>query len=91
MSRCPLQVGAEDSQPEGVTVKRLGPRGPRINLGGEPLGHGAAPSAISHRPISASRSSAHAFSGFQNDRVRSTRTRWPSGNSSSTLSQPGTK
>ncbi len=81
----------EGAQPEGVTEKHLGPSGARTSRGGEPVGHGAAPCAISHRPMAASRSSAHTVSGFQNDLVRSTSTRWPSGNSSWTLSQPGTK
>ena len=86
-------VGGHTSgtQPEGVTEKRLGPSGESSSRGGEPFGQGAAPCAISHRPMAASRSSAYGVSGFQNDLVRSTSTRWPSGNSSSTSSQPGTK
>jgi hypothetical protein len=64
--------GPERAQSEDVTEKRLGPSGARTNRGEEPLGHGAAPCAISHRPMAASRSSAHGVSGFQNDLVRST-------------------
>ncbi len=70
---------AEGAQPEGATEKRLGPSGARTSRGGEPFGHGAAPCAISHRPMAASRNSAHGVSGFQNDLVRSTSARWPSG------------
>ena len=66
---------AEDAQPDGVTEKRFGPSGARTSLGGEPFDHGAAPCAISHRPMAASRSSAYGVSGFQKDLVSSTSTR----------------
>jgi hypothetical protein len=86
-----LGAPASNSQPEDVTENRLGPSGARTSSGGEPSGHGAAPWAMSHRPMASLRSSALCVSGFQNDLVSSTPTRSPSGNSSSMVSQPGTK
>jgi uncharacterized protein len=77
--------------PAGVTEKRFGPSDARTRRGGAPFGQGVKPCVISHRPIAESRISAYGVSGFQNDLVRSTSARWPSENSSSTLSQPGTK
>ena len=82
---------ARSAKPTASTEKHMGPSGARISRGGEPFGQDAAPCARSHQPIAASRSSALCVSGFQNDLMNPTSTRWPSGNSSSMLSQPGTK